>query len=175
MTNEVLETLKKRRSIRSYSEKPVEEEKLAAILEAGTYAATGMNRQSPVIVAVENKEDREILRNLNAEIIGNPDSDPFYGASVVVVVLADKNIRTHTEDGSLVIGNMMLAAASLGVSSCWIHRAKETFERPEGKALLKKWGLSENLEGVGNCIFGYSAVPVPEARARKADYIKIVK
>ena len=130
MTNEVLETIKKRRSIRSYSEKPVEEEKLAAILEAGTYAATGMNRQSPVIVAVENKEDRETLRKMNAESIGDPNADPFYGAPVVVVVLADKDIRTHTEDGSLVIGNMMLAATSLGVSSCWIHRAKETFERP---------------------------------------------
>ena len=175
MTNEVLETIKKRRSIRSYSEKPVEEEKLTAILEAGTFAATGMNRQSPVIVAVENKEDRETLRKMNADIIGDPNADPFYGAPVVVVVLADKDIRTHTEDSSMVIGNMMLAAASLGVSSCWIHRAKETFERPEGKALLKKWGLSENLEGVGNCILGYSAVPVPEARTRKADYIKIVK
>ena len=175
MTNEVLENIKNRRSVRSYSDRPLEEEKLSAILEAGTFAATGMGKQSPVIVAVENKEDREILRKLNAEIIENPDSDPFYGAPVVAVVLADKNIRTHTEDGSLVIGNLMLAAASLGVSSCWIHRAKETFETQEGKALLKKWGLSEDLAGVGNCILGYAAGPIPEARPRKKDYIKIIK
>lgn len=172
--NEVLKTITERRSIKRYGSRPVEKDKLELILKAGTYAASGMGMQSPVLVAVSDKEDREKLRELNAKIIGSPDADPFYGAPTVVVVLADKNVRTYVEDGSLAIGNMLLAASSLGVSSCWIHRAKETFETEEGRALLKKWELSEDLVGIGNCILGYAEGTVPEARKRKDGRIKII-
>ena len=176
MDNEILKTIKARRSVRKYiHEKQIDDETLRLILEAGTFAATGMGRQSPIIIAVQNQEDIYIMRRLNATIMGNPNSDPFYGAPTVVVVLADKNIGTRTEDGSLVIGNMMLAAESLGISSCWIHRAKETFNTDEGKLLLKKWGISGDYEGVGNCILGYLDGEKPIAKERKADYIKIIK
>ena len=107
---------------------------------------------------------------MNAEIMGSK-ADPFYGAPVVLVVLADKNKPTHVYDGSLVMGNLMLAAHAVGVDSCWIHRAKEEFESAEGKELLKEWGLPENLVGIGHCILGYRACEYPEAKKRKADYI----
>ena len=89
--------------------------------------------------------------------------DPFYGAPVVLVVLADKSRPTYLYDGSLVMGNLMLAAHSLGLGSCWIHRAKETFEREEGKAILKELGIEGDYEGIGNCVIGYAKEPAKEA------------
>ena len=148
----------------------IPKEDLDLILEAGTYAATGMGMQSPVIVAVTDKATRDQLSKMNADVMGT-DTDPFYGAPVVLVVLADKNRPTHIYDGSLVMGNLMNAAASLGIGSCWIHRAKEEFESAEGKELLKEWGLPENLVGIGHCILGYRDCEYPEAKERKANYI----
>ena len=171
MENEVICTLCERRSVRKYRPEQVEEAALTAILKAGTYAATGMGRQSPVIVAVQDPETREQLRRMNAAVMGNPSADPFYGAPTVVIVLADRNVSTHVEDGSLVIGNMMNAAFSLGVDSCWIHRAREEFDSPEGKALLEKWGIRGDYRGVGHLILGYRADELPAARERKKDYI----
>ena len=170
MTNPTLETLKSRRSVRSYLPKQVEEEALQAILEAGTYAATGMNRQSPIIVCVQDPAARETLRRMNAAVMGS-DGDPFYGAPTVLVVLADKAIRTCVEDASLVIGNLMNAAFSVGVDSCWIHRAKEEFDSDEGKALLKKLGVEGDYIGVGNLILGYRTGDLPAVRPRKENYI----
>ncbi|MBQ7981965.1 MAG: nitroreductase [Clostridia bacterium] len=170
MTNPTLETLKSRRSVRSYQKKQVEEEALQAILEAGTYAATGMNRQSPVIVCVQDKETRDRLQKMNAAVMG-ADRDPFYGAPTVVVVLADRSVPTCVEDGALVIGNMMNAAFSVGVDSCWIHRAKQEFETEEGKALLAAWGITGDYVGVGHLILGYRDGELPETRARKENYI----
>ncbi len=123
---ETLTTLKTRRSCRAYKPDRVEEDKLNAIIEAGTYAATGMGKQSPIIIVVENKEIRDKLSKMNAKIMGM-DIDPFYGAPELLIVLANKEIPTYVYDGSLVMGNMMNAAADLGVASCWIHRAKEEF------------------------------------------------
>ena len=171
MTNQVLETLEKRRSIRKYKSEQVDEAALEAILRAGTYAATGMNRQSPVIVAVQDKDTIEQLRRMNAEIMGDPNIDPFYGAPTVVIVLANADIRTCVEDGSLVMGNMMNAAYSVGVDSCWIHRAKQEFESEEGKTLLEKWGIEGNYVGVGHLILGYRDCDYPDARPRKENYI----
>ena len=171
MENMVLSVLKTRRSVRKYQKKQVEESALAAILEAGTYAATGRNRQSPVIVAVQDPETRETLRRMNAAVMGSPDTDPFYGAPTVVVMLVDPSVHTCVEDGSLVLGNMMNAAHALGVDSCWIHRAKEEFGSEEGKALLRKWGLDENLMGVGHLILGYGEGAYPVAAPRKENYI----
>ena len=133
--NNALEVLKTRRAVRAYQDKMPEKELIDQILEAGTYAPTGMGKQSPVIVAVTNKDVRDRLSKLNADIMGR-DTDPFYGAPVVLVVLADKQYPTYLYDGSLVMGNLMNAAHALGLGSCWIHRAKEVFETPEGKELL---------------------------------------
>ena len=168
--NEIIKAMETRRSIRGYKEDMVPEELTAEVVEAGTYAATGMGRQSPIILAVTNKEVRDRLSKVNAEIMGTT-GDPFYGAPVVLVVLADKSRPTYLYDGSLVMGNLMLAAHAVGVDSCWIHRAKEEFASPEGKALLKEWGLSENYVGIGHCILGYRDCEYPEAKERKADYI----
>ena len=167
---ETLTTLKTRRSCRAYRPEHVEEEKLRAILEAGTYAATGMGKQSPIILVIKDQEIRNRLMKLNAAAMGM-DIDPFYGAPDLLVVLANKDIPTYVYDGSLVMGNLMNAAADLGVASCWIHRAKEEFESDEGKAILKKLGIEGNYEGIGNLILGYAAKPAGEAAARKADYI----
>ena len=162
--------LKTRRSCRAYLPDPVEDEKLNAILEAGTYAATGMGRQSPIILVVKDPEVRAKLQKLNAAAMGM-DIDPFYGAPELLVVLANKEMPTYVCDGSLVMGNMMNAAADLGVASCWIHRAKEEFESEEGKAILKRLGIEGDYEGIGNLILGYAAKPANAPAPRKADYI----
>ena len=168
--SETLTTLKTRRSCRAYKPQPVEEEKLKAIIEAGTYAATGMGKQSPIILVIRDQETRNTLRKLNAAIMG-VEMDPFYGAPDLLVVLANKDIPTYVYDGSLVLGNMMNAAADLGVASCWIHRAKEEFESEEGKAILEKLGIEGNYEGIGNLILGYAAKPAGEPAPRKTDYV----
>ena len=167
---ETLTTLKTRRSCRAYKPELIEEEKLNAILEAGTYAATGMGKQSPIILAVTDRVLRDRLSKMNAAVMGS-DMDPFYGAPEVVIVLANKEIPTYLYDGSLVMGNMMNAAADLGVASCWIHRAKEEFESEEGKAILKDLGIEGNYEGIGHLILGYAAKPENAPAPRKADYI----
>ena len=167
---ETLTTLKTRRSCRAYKPELIEEEKLNAILEAGTYAATGMGKQSPIIIAVTDRALRDRLSKMNAAVMG-ADMDPFYGAPEVLVVLADKAMPTHVYDGSLVLGNMMNAAADLGVASCWIHRAKEEFESEEGKAILKELGIEGDWEGIGHLILGYAAAPANEPAPRKANYI----
>lgn len=136
--NEIIKAMEERRSIRKFQPTMPAKEDLVQIVEAGLYAASGMGRQSAIIVAVTNKELRDELAKTNAEIMGKPDFDPFYGAPAILIVLADKSCRTAIYDGSLVMGNMMLAAHSLGLGSIWIHRAKEEFERPEYQALLKK-------------------------------------
>lgn len=171
--NNALEVLKTRRAIRAYQDKMPERELIEKVVEAGTYAPTGMGQQSPIIVAVTNKEVRDKLSKLNASVMGS-DSDPFYGAPVVLVVLADKQHPTYLYDGSLVMGNLMNAAHTVGLGSCWIHRAKEVFEMPEGKALLKEWGIEGDYEGIGNCILGYSAQEAPQPKPRKEDYVHYV-
>ena len=152
--NEILKALRERRSCRRYLPKQVEQEALDAILEAGTYAPTGRNLQAPVIVAIQDPETVRLVSKLNAAVMG-ADSDPFYGAPTVVVVLADPAVRTYLHDGALVMGNLMNAAHAVGVDSCYIFRAKEVFETEEGKALLRQWGVPENYVGIGNCILGY--------------------
>ncbi len=166
--NETLKTLVSRRSCRSFDGRQITEEQLNAILEAGKYAPTGMGRQSPIMVVLQNKDDIAELSKMNASIMGT-DSDPFYGAPTVIIVLADKNIGTYIYDGSLVMGNLMNAAEAVGVQSCWIHRAKEEFESEEGKALLKKWGIEGDYEGIGHCVLGYGEKT--PSKPRKENYI----
>lgn len=164
--NEMIRGLKERRSVRAYRPEQVKESDLAQILEAGTYAPSGMGAQSAILVVVQDKETIARLAKLNAAVMG-ADTDPFYGAPTVIVVLADRSRGTWLEDGSLVMGNLMNAAHSLGLGSCWIHRAREVFDSDEGKALLKQWGIQGDYAGVGNCILGYPAGPLPEAKPRK--------
>lgn len=171
--NETIKNLIERRSCRKYSTTQIKEEKLNSVLKAGEYAPTGMGRQSPIILVLQNKEKVEKLSKLNAKIMGT-DKDPFYGAPTVLIVLADKNIGTYKEDGSLVLGNLMNAAYSIGLGSCWIHRAKEEFETDEGKELLKEWNIPENYVGIGHCILGYPEEK-SEAKPRKEDYIRFIK
>ena len=148
--NETLMTLRERRSVRRYRPEQIKPEELEAILDAGTWAPSAMGKQSAVMVVVQDRETIQEMSRLNAEIQGAPGTDPFYGAPTVVVVLAE---------------------GALGVASCWINRARELFERPEGKALLRKWGLPEDLQGVGNCILGYADGGIPAPKARKEGYI----
>ncbi|MCD8286015.1 MAG: nitroreductase family protein [Clostridia bacterium] len=175
MTNEAIQNMLDRRSCRSFdSSRIISAEELDTILKAGTYAPTGRGSQSPIMVAIQDQALIKKLSRMNADIMGVP-IDPFYGATTVIIVLADKNWPTHVYDGSLVMGNLLNAAASLGIGACWIHRAKEEFESDEGKALLKEWGIEGEYEGIGHCILGYPAGPAPEAAPRKADYITIIK
>lgn len=171
--NETIKNLVERRSCRKYSSTQIKEDELNSVLKAGEYAPTGMGMQSPIIVVLQNKSIIDKLSKINAKIMGK-DEDPFYGAPTVLVVLADKNIGTYIEDGSLVLGNLMNAAYSLGLGSCWIHRAKEEFETEEGKELLKEWNISENYVGIGHCILGYPEEK-SEAKPRKDGYIRFVK
>ena len=167
---ETLTVLKTRRSCRAYKPDPVEDEKLNAIIEAGTYAATGMGKQSPIILVVKDRTLRDKLSKMNAAIMGM-EIDPFYGAPELLIVLADKAMPTYIYDGSLVMGNMMNAAADLGVASCWIHRAKEEFESEEGRAILKELGIEGDYEGIGHLILGYAAKPLPNPAPRKENYV----
>ncbi len=169
--NQLIECLKTRRSCRSFTAQQVPEEKLLAILEAGTYAPSGRNLQAARIVVLQNPEEIRTLERMNAAILGAPDAHPFFGAPTVCVVLTDPNVPTCVEDGALVMGNLMNAAHSLGIGSCWIHRARQEFDTPEGRALLKKWGVEGDYIGVGHCLLGIPDGPCREAAPRKADYV----
>lgn len=175
--NTTMEDLMTRRSIRSYTDEMPPMEVIEEICKAGTYAPTGMNKQSPIIIAVTNREVRDKLSRLNAEVFGKDnDMDPFYGAPVVLVVLADRNAAfTWKEDGSLVMGNLLNAAHAKGLGSCWIHRAKEVFETEEGKAILADLGIEGDYVGIGNCILGYVKGDYPQARPRKENYVYWIK
>jgi nitroreductase len=166
-----LRVLRPRRSIRKYTGEQINEAELNAILEAGTWAPSGMGLQSSVMVVVQDAETLKTLSAANAEIQGRPGTDPFYGAPTVVIVLADGTVGNWLKDGSLVMGNLMNAAASIGVGSCWINRATEVFDKEEGKALLRKWGIDEKYRGVGKCILGYADGEAPVPKERKAGYI----
>ena len=171
--NETIKTLIERRSCKKFKSEQIKKEELDLILQAGMNAPTGKGMQSPIILVLQDKEKIEKLREINKKNLGR-DVDPFYNAPTVLVVMADKNMFTYVEDGSLVLGNMMNAAFSLGVGSCWIHRAKEEFETPEGKALLKEWNIPENYVGVGHCILGYADMEYPEPKPRKKDYVRYI-
>mgnify|MGYP005965777429 CR=1 FL=1 len=172
--SETLKVLETRRSCRAFKPELIEEEKLQAIIKAGTYAPSGMGRQSSIIIAVTNKELRDQIATENAKIMGT-DMDPFYGAPVILIVLADKTIPTYKYDGSLVMGNLMNAAESLGLGSIWIHRAKEEFESDFGKKILSDLGIDGDYEGIGHCAIGYAAVPAPASAPRKGNYVYYVK
>ena len=174
--NETLKVLETRRSCRNFKPDMISEEELQEIIKAGTYAPTGMGKQSPLIIAVTNKELRDRLAEENRKIGGwNEGFDPFYGAPVILIVLADRTCRTHVYDGSLVMGNLMNAAESLGVASIWIHRAKEEFDSEFGKKILTDLGIEGDYEGIGHCALGYAAEEPKDAAARKENYVYHIK
>lgn len=170
--NDTLKVLENRRSCRNFKPDMVKEEDLKAILRAGTYSATGMGKQSPIIIAVTDKKLRDEISEENRKIGGwDAGFDPFYGAPVILIVLAKKDVATHVYDGALVMGNLMNAAESLGVASIWIHRAKEEFESDFGKGILAKLGIDDEYEGIGHCALGYAAEPLKTPAPRKENYI----
>ena len=168
--------MKERRSIRKYKADMVPQEIIDKIIEAGLYAASGKGTQNTIIIQVTNKELRDKISEMNCKIGGWEEGfDPFYGAPAMLIVLAKKDWPTGIYDGSLVMGNLMLAAHDLEIGSCWIHRAKETFEREEGKAILKELGIEGDYEGIGNCVIGYAKEPAKDAAPRKTDYVHYIK
>ena len=167
---DAMQNLLNRRSIRKYKPDMLAREVIEKIAEAGTFAPTGKNQQSPIIIAVTNKALRDRMSALNAAVLGS-DSDPFYGAPVVLVVLAERSNPNHVYDGALVMGNLMLAAHALGIGSCWINRARQVYDSEEGKAILRELGIEGDYEGIGNCILGYVDGEVPPARPRKENWV----
>ena len=166
--NDIIRAMEERRSIRNFKSDMPSKEDIEQIIEAGLYAANGMGKQATITVAITNKELRDRLSAENCKIGGWKEGfDPFYGAPVILVVLADKNWANRVYDGSLVMGNMMLAAHSLGLGSIWIHRAKEEFDMPEYRQLLKELGVEGEWEGIGHCAIGYIEGDVPKAAKRK--------
>lgn len=170
--NNTINDIMNRRSIRKYKPEQITREELDIILQAGICAPTGKNRQSPILIAVQNKEVRDLLSRMNAQVL-DADVDPFYGAPTVVVVLAKADSPHAVQDGSLVLGNMMTAAKAIGLGSCWINRAREVFDSAEGKQLLAHWGVEGEYIGVGNCILGYPDEE-PAMKPRKPDYIRYI-
>lgn len=170
--NDILKAMKERRSIRKFKSDMPAKEDIAQIIEAGLYAANARGKQATITIAVTNKELRDKLSFINCKIGGwNDDVDPFYGAPVILIVLAEKDWQNRVYDGSLVLGNMMLAAHSLGLGSIWIHRAKEEFEMPEYQQLLKRLGVEGEWEGIGHCAVGYIDGDMPKAAERKSNRV----
>ena len=176
MDNEVLKSLRERRSVRQFQNRQITDEELLAVLDAGTYAPTGMGFQDPWIIAVQNPEIIAQLVRMNAKELGTT-SNPYYDAPTIILVFASSPEKWANSvcDGTLVLGNMMNAAHAVGLGSCWINREREMFATPEGHALMQHLGLPAGLIGVGALAVGYPAAPLPKAKARKKDYYRIIK
>lgn len=174
MENEVLKAIRERRSIRRFKPEQITDEELKTVLEAGTWAPTGMGTQEPFIVAVQNADQRAALTKINAEIMG-VTSDPFYGAPTQVYVFAEKDCKNNVKDGSLILGTMMLAAHATGLASCWINRVDKMVDYPEMQQLMKQWGLPNGLIGVGSLALGYAASQPHTVKPRKKDYYRVIK
>ena len=173
-TNETIATLLSRRSVRSFRADQVRDDELEAVLQAGMYAPSGNNRQSARFVVVQDPATRALLTRMNRAVRPS-DDDPYYGAPTIVVVLADRSASTPVEDASVALSNMFNAAHSLGLGSCWVNRERQMFETDEGKALLHAWGVVGDYVGVGACILGYPAGPLPEPAPRKPDFVTMVR
>ncbi|MBQ9008265.1 MAG: nitroreductase family protein [Clostridia bacterium] len=171
MKSEALEVLKNRRAIRAYKPEQITEKELNAVLEAGMYAPTGAGTQGVQIVAVQSPEEVAAVDALNAKVLNNPDAHPYYGAPTILLIFETEACVTHELDGAAVCTNMLNAAYAVGLGSCWIHRCRQMFELPEGRELLKKWGLSQTLTGVASIALGYAACERPVPKPRKTDYI----
>lgn len=172
MSQETINDLKTRRSIRKFKEEQISDEDLKTILDAGIYAPTGRGAQSPKIVVIQNPDTIKEFSQWNKTYFPNApeDYDPFYGGKTLLIVLADSELPTFVEDGASVLATLVTAAHAIGVGSCWIHRARNEFASDKGKELLKSWGIPESYEGIGHVVLGYPDEQ-PEAAPRKEDYI----
>ncbi len=175
MDNEVLRAIRERRSIRKYRPEQIKDEELQAVLEAGTWAPSGMGYQNSYICAVQDKETCDKIRRLNGEVLGNPEADPYYGAPTIILVFSKSDWHNTVKDGSLVLGTMLLAASTIGLGGCWINRCEEVFASEGGKALLGKLKVPEGYEAVGSMSLGYPAAPARAPRPRKEDYFRVIK
>ena len=173
----LLDLMKERRSIKKYKKDVmVPEDLINQVIEAGIYGASGRGKQSPVIIAVTHKELRDRIAEKNRQIGGFPDGmDPFYGAPVILIVIADNTVTTPVYDGSISLANMMLMAHDLGLGSCWIHRAKEEFEDDFGKEILKDLGIEGDFIGVGHLALGYADVELPPIPPRKENRVYYIR
>ena len=171
---DILDVITSRRSIKKFKDDMVDEELIDKVIKAGIYAPSGKNRQAGIILAITNKEIRDELSKLCADLRG-VDMDPFYNAPVVLVVLADKSVNTHVYDGCCIMENMLLEAHSIGLGACWIHHAKEMFETNYGKELLFKLGIEGEYEGIGNCVIGYADMEIRGELPRKINYVYFVE
>ena len=185
MNIQAIENMKARRSCRAFSSEMPSKELIATVCEAGTWAPTGHGKQSPLIVAVTRKDLRDKLSDMNARIWNElkvqrgekpaEGFDPFYGAPVVLLVLANRSVPTYLYDGCAVLTNLANAAEAVGLASCWIHRAKEEFDSEEGKHILKDLGIEGDYEGIDHLVVGFPAKAIPSPLPRKADYIRWVE
>lgn len=174
MRNQILETIKTRRSVRKYKKTQIKDDELESVLVAGAYAPTARGLQAPYIVAVQKPELMEQLIRMNAEIMG-VTSNPYYDAPTIVLVFAPADGANALQDGSCVLENMMIAAHAIGLGSCWINREREMFATEQGKVLMKEMGLPDGLMGVGALALGYpEGEPAPE-KPRKADYYRVIR
>ena len=174
METNFLEIIRTRRSCRSYKSQQITDEQLNVVLEAGTYAPTSRGLQSPFIVAVQNDALKERLAKMNAEVMG-VTTNPYYDAPTYVLVFVPEDAPNGVQDASLVLENMMLAAHTQGLGSCWIHREREMFATEEGKELMREWGLPEGLVGIGALSLGYPDGEPSPAKPRKEGYARVIR
>jgi nitroreductase len=172
---DILDVIISRRSTKKYKSEMIDKTLIDKVIKAGTYAPSGRNMQSPIIVAITNKEVRDNLSREIARLRGMDGFDPFYNAPVVLAVLADKTIFTHVYDGSCVMENMLLEAHSLGLGACWIHWAKELFDGEYGRGLIRSLGIDDNYEGIGSCIVGFPDMDIKNDIPRKDNYVYYVE
>lgn len=173
---ETMNLMLTRRSIRKFSPEPVPRTLVEQVIQAGLYAPSTRNSQSTMILAVTRPDLIRRLSEMNRIIMGKAEGvDPFYGAPVVLLVLGEKSWPHRVYDGSLVMGNLMLAAHCLGLGSCWIHRAREEFDSPEGQDILRELGVDGEWEGIGHCVLGYPEEQLPAPPPRKENRVRWVE
>ena len=166
--NEVLKAIENRRSVRKFKPDLPAKESIDAVVQAGLQAASGKNEQAAMVLVVTDKALRDEISRDNCAIGGWQEGfDPFYGAPAILIVLGRKDFPTYLYDGSLMLGNMMLAAHSLGLANIWIHRAKEEFETEKYQNLLKQHGIEGEWEGIGHLALGFAAGDLPQAHPIK--------
>lgn len=158
--NEVICAIEGRRSVRSYRTDPVPEEKLEAVVKAGLMAPSAMNQQSWHFVVISGK-GAERYRTYCIEKLGR---DPYYGAPAMILVFGKKDAIAPVCDGSLAIGNLLLAAKALGLGSCWIHCVNDLFKE---EAAAAEWGVPAGYRPVGSVALGFPAGEAPAAKPRK--------
>ena len=170
----LMEVIKSRRSTRAFKSELPPKDQIMQIVEAAEWAPSGMGKYLWHFTVIYNAEKSLKLARAVAEADNRGPEYNFYGAPVNIIISYNRDEHHALVDGAAAMENLLLMATELGLGSCWINRAMETFELPEGKALLAEWGLDENWKGVGNCILGYTDQAVLGDKARKEDRVLYV-